>query len=48
MIIYLRTNESKLPVLYFTFDFIKSTGKPPQIEIIMGVITMATISNPIG
>ena len=48
MMIYLHTNESKLPVLYFAFDFIKSTGKPPQIEIIIGVIAMATISNPIG
>ena len=48
MIIHLRTNKSKLPVLYFAFDFIKSTGNPPQIEIIIGVIIMATISNPIG
>ena len=48
MMIDLRTNEFKFPVLYLAFDCIKSTGNPPQIETIIGVITMATISNPIG
>ena len=48
MMIYLCTNEFNVPMLYLAFDFIKSTGNPPQIETIIGVITMATISNPIG
>ena len=48
MMIYLRTNEFDFPILYLTFDFIKSTGNPPHIETIIGVITMATTSNPIG
>ena len=48
MMIYLRTNEFNFPVFYLAFDFIKSTGNPPHIEIIIGVITMATTSNPIG
>ncbi len=46
--IYLRTYESRFPILYLAFDLIKSTGNPPQIETIIGIITMATTSNPIG